>query len=106
MIRLAGLEEDKDISIVFTGLRPGEKLTEELFLSEEQYGRTLHDKIFVSRNGHVPHNQVWCDDLFSDVDELLAAAAHGDRTRLYAALHALVPEYAPTLSIWEGSKHG
>lgn len=47
MIRLAGLIPGKDIKIKFTGLRPGEKLFEELFPEEEKVGLTEHDKIFV-----------------------------------------------------------
>ncbi len=51
LIRLSGLEEGRDIDIVFTGMRPGEKLFEEMFLSEENYQHTIHEKIFVARNG-------------------------------------------------------
>ncbi|MBI3913918.1 MAG: polysaccharide biosynthesis protein [Chloroflexi bacterium] len=51
LIRLSGLEEGRDIDIVFTGMRPGEKLFEEMFLSEENYQHTVHEKIFVARNG-------------------------------------------------------
>ncbi|PKO20279.1 MAG: hypothetical protein CVU38_20985, partial [Chloroflexi bacterium HGW-Chloroflexi-1] len=43
--------EDWDIEVVYTGLRPGEKLFEELFLENEDYSRTRHEKIFVCRNG-------------------------------------------------------
>lgn len=49
MIRLSGFEPYKDIPIEFTGLRPGEKLYEELLLSEEGMQRTRNDKIFVAR---------------------------------------------------------
>jgi FlaA1/EpsC-like NDP-sugar epimerase len=49
MIRLAGLSPDKDIKIVFTGLRPGEKLYEELLLVEEQIIATYHPKIKISK---------------------------------------------------------
>ncbi|MBW8823116.1 MAG: polysaccharide biosynthesis protein [Xanthomonadales bacterium] len=45
MIRLAGKQPGRDIAIVYTGLRPGEKLHETLFHSEEQYRRTAHPKI-------------------------------------------------------------
>jgi FlaA1/EpsC-like NDP-sugar epimerase len=45
LIRLAGLEPGRDIQIVFTGLRPGEKLREELFLAQEDCQRTRHPKI-------------------------------------------------------------
>jgi FlaA1/EpsC-like NDP-sugar epimerase len=47
MIRLSGLEPDVDIQIVYTGLRPGEKLFEELLMSEEGLTKTANDLIFV-----------------------------------------------------------
>jgi FlaA1/EpsC-like NDP-sugar epimerase len=92
MIRLAGLKEGRDIEISFTGLRPGEKLYEELFLSDENYARTLHEKIFVSRNGHGPNQQ-----LDTALDLLLAAAHAHDTLALYDCIHEIVPECADTL---------
>jgi FlaA1/EpsC-like NDP-sugar epimerase len=47
LIRLSGLEPDKDIEIEFTGLRPGEKLYEELLMEEEGLQATRYDKIFI-----------------------------------------------------------
>jgi len=93
MIRLAGLEEGRDVDIVFTGLRPGEKLYEELFLNDEHATRTAHDKIFVSRNNeHTLDN-----NLDQTVDQLLAAAHAHDRAELYRLIRRLVPECAETL---------
>ncbi len=46
LIRLSGLDADKDIEIKFVGLRPGEKLSEELFTGKEKMERTAHDKIY------------------------------------------------------------
>jgi FlaA1/EpsC-like NDP-sugar epimerase len=51
VIRLSGLTEGRDIDIVFTGLKPGEKLHEELFQDHERPVRSKHDKIFVCPNG-------------------------------------------------------
>ena len=51
LIRLSGLEPGRDIEIRYTGLRPGEKLYEELFGGGERHERTQHEKIFVSVNG-------------------------------------------------------
>ncbi len=51
VIRLSGLTEGTDIDIVFTGLAPGEKLHEELFLASEHPVRSKHEKIFVCPNG-------------------------------------------------------
>ncbi|MEN3002501.1 MAG: nucleoside-diphosphate sugar epimerase/dehydratase [Armatimonadota bacterium] len=54
LIRLYGLVPDKDIKIVFTGVRPGEKLYEELCYSEEDLEPTVHEKIRRVRNGNAP----------------------------------------------------
>ena len=51
LIQLSGLEPDKDIKIEFTGLRPGEKLFEEINLSEEEVSKTENNKIFVLKQG-------------------------------------------------------
>lgn len=51
LIRLAGKEPERDIEIVYTGLRPGEKLFEELFHAHESYAKTAHQKIFLTRCG-------------------------------------------------------
>jgi len=52
LIQLSGLEPEKDIKIEYTGLRPGEKLFEEINLSEEDVSRTRNDKIFVLKQEH------------------------------------------------------
>ena len=52
LIKLSGLEPNVDIPIEITGLRPGEKLYEELLMSEEGLSATKHDKIFVSKPMH------------------------------------------------------
>lgn len=51
MIRLSGLEPNRDIPIVYTGMRPGEKLFEELLTDEEGVSVTKHDRIFVGKAG-------------------------------------------------------
>ncbi len=51
LIELSGLEVGSDIEISFTGLRPGEKMFEELFMDSEEFEKTRHEKIFVARNG-------------------------------------------------------
>jgi FlaA1/EpsC-like NDP-sugar epimerase len=52
LIELSGLEPGRDIKIVYTGIRPGEKLNEKLFLESEDYQRTKHSKIFVATDGN------------------------------------------------------
>ena len=63
---------------MYTGLRPGEKLFEELFLENEDYSRTRHEKIFVCRNGAA---HVEGERLQVAVDALIVAAQRGDAGR-------------------------
>ncbi len=93
LIRLAGLQEGRDIEIQFTGLRPGEKLYEELFLPGETYHPTAHQKIFVC-DGHPPVPE----QLVGHVAALIHAAQQGDSTALMAGLCTLVPEYRSSTS--------
>jgi FlaA1/EpsC-like NDP-sugar epimerase len=89
MIRLSGLEVGRDIDIVFTGVRPGEKLFEELFIKGEEYRRTAHEKIFISANASnfVPAR------LNELVRELDAAACRGESNAVLRLFHQLIPEY-------------
>jgi len=73
LIRLSGLEPEVDIPIVFTGIRPGEKLAEELMTAEERRGRTDHDKIFVAKASEVSRQE-----LEETLDVLVAAAMRSD----------------------------
>jgi FlaA1/EpsC-like NDP-sugar epimerase len=67
LIRLYGLVPGKDIKIIFTGQRPGEKLSEELFYQDETLIRTKHPKIQVAKNGEAP-NWKW---LHEEIDTLV-----------------------------------
>ena len=89
MIELSGLEVGTDIEIVFTGMRPGEKLFEELFVKGESYNRTRHEKIYISGNGSsfVPHDLEGC------VEALEVAARRNDPEAILRVLRGLVPEY-------------
>ncbi|HHY57520.1 MAG TPA: polysaccharide biosynthesis protein [Chloroflexi bacterium] len=91
LIRLSGLEVGRDIDIVFTGLRPGEKLFEELFIPGECYERTRHEKIFIASNAStfVP------DHLDDAIDGLRRAADLNDRNAIIRGLQNLIPEYRP-----------
>lgn len=97
LIRLSGLVEGRDIEIVFTGLRPGEKLSEELFISDENYDRTAHEKIFAARNGalHIPFSAPDYADLDHAVDALITTAQAGDVNGIRRLLRVIVPEYRP-----------
>jgi FlaA1/EpsC-like NDP-sugar epimerase len=89
LIKFSGLEVGRDIEIQFVGLRPGEKLFEELFVPGESYRRTQHEKIFIAGNASsfVP------DDLDEAVSALFASAKRSDRTAILRGLKNLVPEY-------------
>ncbi len=99
MVRLAGLEPGRDVEVVFTGLRPGEKLFEELKLDDENIKPTPHEKIRVFEGGTVAFEQVrtWLEDLSSLVD---ARNVH----ELVAKLVSIVPEYWPSSEIIELSE--
>jgi FlaA1/EpsC-like NDP-sugar epimerase len=94
LIRLADFEPDKDIKIVYTGLRPGEKLSEELQLEGEGLAPTTHEKIRVVQGGKVDFLQMraWLDELSSLVE---SKNVHG----LVKMLVSLVPEYRPSEEI-------
>ncbi len=95
LVRLSGLEIGKDIELQFTGVRPGEKLYEELFFGREQAEPTDHPKVLKAKHPDLP------DGLASAVDELLARAQAGAPDHeLVDRLRRLVPDYHP-----EGSAH-
>lgn len=103
LIRLAGFESDKDIRIVYTGLRPGEKLFEELRLEGEGLKPTTHEKIRVVLGGKVDFSEVsaWLDELSALVE---SKNVHG----LIKTLTSLVPEYRPSeevLSLCDVDRH-
>ena len=90
LIELSGLEPDKDITIEFTGLRPGEKLFEELNLDHEFLSQTEHPKILRLRTEPRPLSQV--QQIVRQLSEMLYRS---DPLELRRALQAAIPEYAP-----------
>lgn len=58
LITLSGYEPYKDINIVFSGIREGEKLYEELLTAEENLGSTQHDRIFIGKPNVISQNQL------------------------------------------------
>lgn len=94
LIRLMGLVPGKDIAIEFTGIRPGEKLVEEVAMTGEEITPTKHAKIFVFRDVRsTPH------DLSSELRHLLAACNERNLEAVLALLQELVPDYTPSLAI-------
>jgi FlaA1/EpsC-like NDP-sugar epimerase len=93
LIRLSGLEPYTDVPIVFTGLRPGEKLHEELMEAREATVPTAISKVRVVRTVE-PEPEA----LTSGLDRLAAAAAVGSSGDILDAIRGLVPECVPPLS--------
>lgn len=90
LIHLSGYEVGKDIDIVFTGLRPGEKLYEELLIEGEEYEATAHEKVLVVKNasGIIPEN------LDTTISILSEAAAKNDINLIVFLLDRLVAGYS------------
>ncbi|WP_211266329.1 polysaccharide biosynthesis protein [Andreesenia angusta] len=88
LIRLSGFEPYEDISIEFVGLRPGEKLYEELMLSEEGVMDTLHKKIFVVHPVEMDSSEV--EKAMQSINEALASK---DLELMEQRIKELIPKY-------------
>lgn len=91
LIRLSGYEVDRDIEIKFTGLRPGEKLFEELLIPGEKYEPTEHEKLLVVPNA----SQMVPDSLELTVKALGQAAFQNNTSLILFLLEQLVAGYVP-----------
>lgn len=87
LIKLSGLTPDKDIKIKFTGIRPGEKLYEELLTSEEGTEVTNYEKIMVARKNGMS------EDFSEKLDQLFESARQGDPDCIRSMIRTLVPSY-------------
>ena len=90
LIRLSGFEPYEEIDIDFIGLRPGDKLYEELLMDEEGVRKTLNKKIFVGAPLSVSSKE-----LFENLDEIGAVAQDNEMMETVTLLHKLVPDYDP-----------
>ncbi len=90
MITLSGLEPDKDIKIVFTGLRPGEKMYEELLTEGEEITSTLHEKIKVAGAEKIE----W-QALLEKVEHMLESLKDGFSQTTIETIRDIVPEFQP-----------
>lgn len=94
LITLSGLIPGKDIKIVFSGLRPGEKLYEELFEKDEKMLNTSHKKIFMA----IPnHNDMDPKRFISKLIELKMGALGGNKELIIERIKDLVPTYQQSL---------
>ncbi|NCA71657.1 MAG: polysaccharide biosynthesis protein, partial [Sphingobacteriia bacterium] len=91
MIRLSGHEPDEDIPIHYIGLRPGEKLFEELFYDSENLIATRHPKIRIARE----REDVTATPLWASIESLEQAAATGQPEAMLVALRRILPEWHP-----------
>jgi FlaA1/EpsC-like NDP-sugar epimerase len=88
LIRLSGFRPDDDIAIEFSGVRPGEKLFEELSVDSENAEKTRHPKIFVGRRAPA----AW-DDVITHLESFSKCVESPDRAVVVAALRGCVPEF-------------
>ncbi len=89
LIRLSGLEPDHDVKIEYTGIRPGEKMFEELLTAEEGTQMTKYDKVFVAKNGYAYDAKEFSVKL----DELLTLALEGDEIKIREKIYEMVPTF-------------
>jgi FlaA1/EpsC-like NDP-sugar epimerase len=89
LIRLSGLQPDKDIPIVISGKRPGEKLFEELLSAEEGTTTTLHQKIYSAKiSGNIDKKYL------KKIDALISLAREDKESeKIFSLLKELVPTY-------------
>ena len=91
LVRLSGLNPS-EIPIVFSGLRPGEKLEEDLWETDALVEQTSHPELLQVRE----HDPVDARELLLSLDSLAAAAASGERMQLEAVLARWIPTYVPS----------
>ena len=90
LIRLSGFKVGVDIEIKFIGLRPGEKLHEELNTQGEGIVRSPYEKIFILRGNHNDLN--WFNQ---KIGELVKLALEQDASGIKSKLKEIIPEYQP-----------
>jgi len=91
-IKLSGFEPDVDVRIVYSGLRPGEKLFEELLLEEEGLKETVHEKIFIGKPVEIEYSL-----LQKQLETLHGITSVEDEILLDSIIRVLVPTYAKPL---------
>jgi FlaA1/EpsC-like NDP-sugar epimerase len=96
MIELSGLKVGEDIQIKFTGLRPGEKLYEELLASKENTISTYHKQIMIAKVVACEYNKI-----NSELDKLNSLIQTADNFEIVKAMKEIIPEFISQNSIYE-----
>lgn len=96
MIKLSGYEVDSEIKITFTGLRPGEKLYEELLTDEAKTLPTPHEKILIAKDPHMSYEEI--ERL---VKELRDSLNGYEKSGIVRIIKKIVPEYKSNNSVYE-----
>jgi len=96
MIQLSGFEPEDDIKIVYTGLRPGEKLYEELLNTQENSLPTHHPKIMIAKVQEYPFKKI-----NADICELIALFANQNNTAIVSKMKDIVPEFKSNNSVFQ-----
>jgi FlaA1/EpsC-like NDP-sugar epimerase len=96
LVELSGLQVGRDVDIAITGIRPGEKLFEEMFIPGETYEPTHHEKILIARNAC----SFVSDRLDTALTQLWQSVREDDNARIIRTLKMLVPEFTPDEALW------
>lgn len=91
LIRLSGLEPNVDIQIKVTGLRPGEKLYEELLMAEEGLEQTKHDKIYIAAPMDIDITMI--NQKLNELSELLETSTNEQRDKIKTVIKEVVPTF-------------
>ena len=101
MIKLAGMELGKDIQIVFSGLRPGEKLKEELLNDKEKTIPTHHPKIMIAHVQSYKYEQA-----YRELEDLIKLFKTQNNDSIVAKMKIIVPEFISKNSVFESLDAG
>ncbi len=96
MIKLSGFEPEVDIKIIFTGLRPGEKLYEELLTDHAKTLPTPHEKIMISKDTPMEY-----EEINALVNKLIEALHTEEKFKVVRVLKKIVPEFKSNNSVYQ-----
>jgi len=96
MVKLSGLRIEKDIQIIYSGLRPGEKLFEELLSDKEHTLPTYHPKIQIAQVEGLSFRE-----LTTTLQDLKRALCEGNKALMVTYLKTIVPEFISNNSVYE-----